>query len=612
MPERFSLGANYWSRAGATRMWSTFDEEEVREELAWARSIGLDVLRWFLYWPDLEPRPGEMAEGCWEHVHRFLDLAQEAKLGTFPTLLVGHMSGQNWDPPWRDGRDLWQDPFMLEQEEWFIGESVARLASHPAVRGWVLTNEWPLYAGHTTVPVFRHWLHRMTAAVRQRDPEGRPISVGDGLWGAMGSPNGIDIYGLWEQADLVGPHVYPEEESPLVTAMTAYEAVALARGPRPVLLEEFGTTDGFGSEASQARYYRSVLAGSLIGGAGGAWAWCLNDFELTHQAPYNHHPFELRFGLFRTDGEPKLTARAMAEFRPVADSFGTVQFDPVALVLPAFQAGELPFERGPEARVMTETARLTLRSLAGAGVNPDVVREPLPDVSGEQGRDVALDTRIERARLLLLAAPRVAEPTRKALWALAAEGRVLYLAYSDTSWFHDPERLLGVSWEGPYGVRPRLRGRHVARVEGWPEPIGFVVDDPNGLLWRRAESRGALPLAWVDEVPVVFGYRVGLGWVITSVIQVEAVDGIRLGLYKRLLELARVGPPIPIPPEGWQVGISTSGQVLVMNHNEAAGQFPGQTGDGRWLRDLSGKELSAPVGLEPHQWWHGLMPVPGP
>ena len=47
---------------------------------------------------------------------------------TVPTFLVGHMSGENWDPAWRAGRDLYSDVWMVAREAWFAAEMVRRFA----------------------------------------------------------------------------------------------------------------------------------------------------------------------------------------------------------------------------------------------------------------------------------------------------------------------------------------------------------------------------------------------------------------------------------------------------------------------------------------------------
>ena len=128
------LGANFWSRAGGPRMWSRYDGVVVRSELEVLARHGLGVTRSFCFWPDFVPEPEVLDETVAGHFADFLDAHVEAGLGTIPTLVVGHMSGENWDPPWRGGRDLYRDVWLVGQQAWLAQELAARFAPAPGRR----------------------------------------------------------------------------------------------------------------------------------------------------------------------------------------------------------------------------------------------------------------------------------------------------------------------------------------------------------------------------------------------------------------------------------------------------------------------------------------------
>ncbi len=595
----FSLGANYWSRHGGPRMWTEWDQEAVRTEIEWARQIGLDTLRFFLYWPDFEPRPGVDGEEVWERVAAFAAMCDERGLKTFPTLLVGHMSGRNWDPPWRDGRDLWTDTWMVEREESFIGRSVARLQAMPSVAGWVLTNEWPLYAGITTPSIFQAWVKRMVAAVREQDPLRRPISLGDGLWNALGSDNGIQVNLLEREVDIVGPHVYPESENAVDVAMAAYVHCAMAQGSRPVLLEEFGTTDAFGPRERQAEFYRSQLAGALMAGAKGAWSWCLTDFNLTTAMPYSHHPFELRFGLITTDGIPKATAKVMGSFASLAESFGTVEPDPIGIVIPALQTGIIPFARGPEGELMTRVASRMLRSLAQLGYNPQVIREPIPPEQGYTQEVPPLE-KLERCRALFLVAPRIGEPLRERLWEWVRAGGSLYIAYSHTYWFPDMAALLGVEREGLYNVV-----EHKESLIRYHGVVDASLGDAAGVPFISLRERGAQVLAHLDSgEPALFRWPLGQGAIYVNALGVEASPTLLPGLnsfFESYLNHIGIWPRIQLQGSVGQAAVSTQNNVFVMNHGEGILNVTPRTG---MLRDQDGSARER-IKVSSHHWWMG-------
>ena len=160
------LGANFWSRAGGPLMWSRYDASVVREELTVLADHGLTMTRSFFYWPDVMPAPRRLDEDQLARFGGFLDLHAELGLSTIPTFLVGHMSGENWDPAWRQGRDLYSDTWMVAQQAWYIRTVVQRFADHPAVAGWLISNEMPIYGMDAPTKAVTAWAELMIQAVR--------------------------------------------------------------------------------------------------------------------------------------------------------------------------------------------------------------------------------------------------------------------------------------------------------------------------------------------------------------------------------------------------------------------------------------------------------------
>jgi endo-1,4-beta-mannosidase len=318
------LGANFWSRAGGPFMWRSYDPAVVSAELRVLREHGLTMTRSFFFWPDFMPGPEVIDEEMAARFADFLDRHAELGLVTVPTFIVGHMSGQNWDPPWRAGRDLLSDVWLVGRQAWFAGQMVRRFGSHPAVAGWLASNEMPLYGGdrtpHETVAA---WVQIIRDAVRAAGGH-QPFSAGDGAWGveASGRDNGFRLADLAGLCDFLGPHVYPAGDGQIRQHYAAAWACELAGTfGRPVVLEEFGVSSDFASGPNAARYYRHVLYHSLLAGATGWIAWNNTDFDLPGQDPYRHHAFEQRFGLTDAAGTPK---PALAEMRAFAATLAAI------------------------------------------------------------------------------------------------------------------------------------------------------------------------------------------------------------------------------------------------------------------------------------------------
>lgn len=343
------LGANFWSRAGGPRMWVAYDRDVVREELAVLAEHGLNVTRSFCYWPDFVPQPGQLDEDVLARFADFLDAHLEHGLTTIPTFIVGHMSGENWDPSWRHGRDLYRDVWLVAEQAWLGEELARRFGTHPAISGWLVSNEMPLYGGPATTDEITAWARVVRNGLRAGGAT-QPLSLGDGAWGieTTGVDNGFAIRSLAPLVDFVGPHVYPMQDDQVRQFLrAAYVCELCSSFGLPVVLEEFGVSSGFSSDENAAHYYRQVLHTTLLAGSKGWLAWNNCDYdEIRHQPPYSHHLFELHFGLTDAAGRPKPQLGELARFSRVIAALGE-GWDPVAgdtaIVVPEHFETAFPF-----------------------------------------------------------------------------------------------------------------------------------------------------------------------------------------------------------------------------------------------------------------------------
>jgi endo-1,4-beta-mannosidase len=443
------LGANFWSRTGGPLMWRSYDPAVVGAELQVLREHGLTMTRSFFYWPDFMPGPDVIDEEMTARFADFLDRHAELGLTTVPTFIVGHMSGQNWDPSWRAGRDLLADVWLVGRQAWFAGQMVRRFGGHPAVAGWLVSNEMPLYGGeHAPHETVAAWAQIIGDAVRAAGGH-QPFSAGDGAWGVetSGRDNGFRLADMARLCDFLGPHVYPVGDDQIRQHYAAAWQCELAGTfGKPVVLEEFGVSSDFASGPNAARYYRHVLYHSLLAGATGWIAWNNTDYDLPGQDPYRHHAFEQRFGLTDAAGVPK---PALAEMRAFAATLRTIDAGrcaradtDTALIVPAYLDTRYPFTDPADGAHIARTLAQAYVSARLADLAPAPARES----SGIGGG----------ARLYL--APSVKQllaPTAAALERLAADGACVYLSYSagDTQWHRGPSygRL-----DETFGVRHQL------------------------------------------------------------------------------------------------------------------------------------------------------------
>jgi endo-1,4-beta-mannosidase len=469
------VGVNYWSRTGGPLMWRHYDGAVVDEELRTMRDHGVTLTRSFLYWPDFMPEESTLDPAMLERFDDFLERHAALGMHTVPAFLVGHMSGQNWDPAWRDGRDVFADASFVAQQEWYVRETTARWKDHPAVAGWLLTNEVPIYAdwpsrgiGTLDAATVTSWANTLVGAVRSAGAT-QPVSIGDGAWGVetSGADNGFRIRDLAPLVDFHGPHVYNMETDGVRQHLgAAFVCELLDIGGKPVILEEFGLTSDYVSEENAAHYYRQILHNSLLAGATGWIAWNNTDYDaLEEQEPYSHHPFEMHFGITDSEGRPKEQLREVKRFTEVLHRTDAARLHRpparAAIVVSSFLERMYPFTQPDDRTSVAVNTRQAYVAAREADLGVGLAREAdgLPD-------DCAL--------YLLPSAKQLTAPGWTRLRALAESGATVYASYFAGEHAHQR----GAWWpklDETFGVRKQLR-------YGLADPI---EDDELRMVFRR-------------------------------------------------------------------------------------------------------------------------------
>lgn len=503
------IGANFWSRTGGPRMWSRYDPGIVREELRVLHEHGLTMTRSFFYWPDFMPAPDTIDEGACDRYRDFLDAHREVGMGTIPTFIVGHMSGENWDPSWRHGRDLYTDVWMVARQAWFITELTRRFHDHPAVIGWLISNEIPIYGGEGDEEIISAWALLMVGAVRAGGGH-QPVSLGDGAWGVetTGHDSGFSSLAYGELVDFIGPHVYRMENDRVRQHLKAAFVCELAQvAGKPVIMEEFGLSSDFVSARGSASYYRQLLHSTLTAGASGWVAWNNTDFDdLREQRPYSHHPFEMHFGITDAAGAPKPPLeelRIFSEELSGTDLAG-LRRAPTAtgIIVPSCLTARYPFTTEEERALIVDASEQAYVAAKEADLAPGIVHEPEDGLAGgiESGYDLYLAPSTKQ--LAAATWPRLAE--------LARGGATVYASYcaGETTaqrgpWWTGLDSLFGVAQELTYGLNDPVEDETVEIT--FVEPLGPLPEGAT-LRFRAAgnrEARAFLPVRALDGADVV-------------------------------------------------------------------------------------------------------------
>lgn len=615
------LGANFWSRTGGPLMWRSYDGRVVREELKVLRDHGLNMTRSFFYWPDFMPEPDWVDETLVDRYADFLDAHRELGMTSVPTFIVGHMSGENWDPAWRHGRDLYGDVWLVARQAWFIRAMTARFESHPAVSGWLISNEMPIYGDPSDTDTVTSWAELVVQAVRAGGGT-QPTSLGDGAWGVevTGRDNAFSVRRTGELVDFVGPHVYPMGTDVVRQHLRAAFVCELAAvAGKPVVLEEFGLSSDFASPANAASYYRQVLHTSLLAGATGWVAWNNTDYDdLLHQDPYRHHAFEMHFGITDRNGVPKPPLQELQAFGDVLDAvdLGRCERAPTgtALVVSSYLEQAHPITDGGDAPFVFETLEQAHIAAREADIPPAFVRE-------RDGVD-------DGYRLYLVpSVKQLTAPTWFRFQELAERGATVWVSYSPGDnasqrgpWWSNTDGLFGVRNALVYGLNDPIDDDEVELR--FVERLGDL-EAGEVLTFRAAggaDARAFLPVEVIDaEIVAVDGHgrpaivrkRHGEGQAVLSTYPLEhlAAASSRVNpestcrIYSALAVEAGVTPPVTVPDPRVLVDALEHEDgtrfVWLVSESDAEVKVSPRVEQGS-LTTMDGDAVDAPVMLPPY------------
>jgi len=582
---KFLLGVNYWPRRLNIRMWRDWNEDFIREDAAKMRELGVRAVRAFIKCEDFADDYGNVKPEALEKLRRFLDILWEHGVQAFVTFLVGHMSGKNWRIPWTDFDKIYT-PEVVARTARFVEQVVSALKGHPAVAGWILSNELSLVKRASSREEALVLLKSFTEAVKKNDGR-HVVSSGDVPDSYMQeTPNVKDI------VDYVGPHLYLYDDDEVRHGYTYGALIELfsCGGLAPVILEEFGFSTHQFSEQSQAEFINEVLYTALAHEASGAFVWCFSDFPDESDPPYEWRPLELGFGIIRRDGTPKPAAAVFRRFSENLGKLESIGFNTkfrrvvhAAVVAPFYMFRDYEFIWYRNALGFWGIARILTAALTlftATGVPASVVYE----LEWE---------RFKAYKLIAMPSTVVAlSSTWRHALNYVQSGGVLYASFvRGFGWFKAGHEASTHLWSELYGIENTLRAgaygrRYTGRVQ-----VEFVKDfgpirrgerievnfpEPVYAYTARPVDSEAIAIDG-DGEPVIFAAKRGEGLAVASMIPFELTftaekfdwNSNIFKFYRALGEAASSTPPYTSTNPVVEVQTFTGGELdllIVVNH----------------------------------------------
>ena len=591
----FLLGVNYWPSSTAIHMWSDWHPEELEQDILMMKRLGMNCCRPFLFMPDFTDNKGAVRPEMLERLCEFLALCDKYEFYCMVTFIVGHMSGENWDVPWRKGRCFIRDKDVFQITQNYILTIVNAVKQYTCICSWLLSNELPNYIEETDPKEIADWTGKIISAIKEADPH-HPVSVGDGAWSPeiIGEQTGFHLRKLNAWQDFAGLHYYPRGLSPWHHTYTTAFRLALAKEwGKPVIVEEFGTSTTLCSEENQAAYYRSVFYSALINDAQGALGWCLNDFDFMDERPYSHHPFEEHFGIVRTDKSLKPAANEFSTFSEMITDLSEFEKftdqKPVGLFIPSNYYYEYPFQFQPGFKQWYDLYLETFSLLKRANLDVRMIIEPAQELEkqGQYSHELSLNPE----EIPLLVIPRMKLMTKRfrvELENYIQKGGSLYFSFAHDSWVPKWDKLAGIDMDCKFGI-PDFYPEETIKIKVSESKKRINIDNTFQIpLLNTDPEYGYCPvlktsadtiLEYNCHSPFLLRHSMGKGSVWFSPFPLEMLSLAsqqdewkrELGqMYKSIYKSLNSKTLFSLEGEGLEMGIWKKGsqyQILLFNHN---------------------------------------------
>ena len=580
-------------------MWSNWKPQEYEEDIQRMRSLGMNLCRFFLFMPDFMPEEKSVDPLMIERLQTFLEICESHNMYSMPSFFVGHMSGEDWDVPWRNNRDFITNRDMISAEKYYIKEVVKKTKNYSHIIGWLLSNELPNYIEQKNPYKIANWTDEIINTIKSLDPE-RPVSIGDGAWAPeiTSKQSGFPLSLVNKYQDFVGLHYYPRGGDKWRHSFTTAFRLRMAENwHKPVFVEEVGTSTTLCSEQNQALYYRSVLYSSLINNSFGTIGWCLNDFDFEDKRPYSHHPFEERFGIVKTNKTIKPAGKEFKNFSRISSEICSKEYEKqennIGLLIPSYFYTEYPYMFEPHFKHWYEFYLETFSLLKRGGLDVECIFEPPVKIDDEERIKPEIK-KLDPGKYPLLFAPRLKLFTKK-YWQKVVDyvkkGGTLYASFANDSWVLDWHKVAGIDMDCKFGVpdyrqEPELE---IKSVQNWGEFIKdqkFILEtgnkDPELGYCKLNNASGDVLLKDQYDHPVLTVNRYGKGKVYFSVYPLEMISlkiknsqkvkNNIIRIYRSIFQEVYTGDNIQLIANSIEKGVwrnreDGSYKIIMFNHN---------------------------------------------
>ena len=380
----FPVGVDYHPGSVGVRWLQAWRPEEIAADLDGMAAAGLDCVRVFVYWADVEPALGHHDPEVLDRLRQFGALAAERRIGVVASVLTVWMNGQRFLPPWFGDRDLWRDRDVVDRAEAVAAAVAKAFAGSGADLVYDLGDEIPNVDPRSYELSRREvaaWQERLANAIRRAHP-GAPVLQANEPSAVFarhpfGPDNlaGLDLAGL-HGFPLWGPASIAGHSSPLASRLVPF-LVRYARAHGAVLVDEIGAY--LASHQVKADHLRATLPAAAAAGAAGVIAWSWTDITAPGR-PFDERPSERTTGVTDSAGRPRPALAVLSDLaRQTPDLWSRAEIPPAPVALFVSERARTPEQTYLQSASPDGVALFHADVLASRAQLPtEIVREPRP------------------------------------------------------------------------------------------------------------------------------------------------------------------------------------------------------------------------------------------
>jgi endo-1,4-beta-mannosidase len=346
------FGYNYHPSESGCYYWTNWNYDEINNDFRIMSENGMDIVRFFIFWTQFEKQEGNYDDVLFERLHLFVKTAKRYGLMCLPSILTIWMNGQLFDLPWRKGRSLWSDAYMIDKQAEFIQRVVDRIKNCGNIFAYDLGDEM-LHIHTNEIETLdknqaMYWLTRMSKAVRFSDPTAKMIMSNDYL--VLLAGRGMNIQTISGYTDYAALHGFPNWSPFNLASNRSFASllytpflVKVAKLYGLPFVDEFGLYGS--SEGIRADYVFTVGISCWLQGAEGLVAWCWKDFSTINE-PYYSNPVEASMGFYKADGAAKISADKFIQCKEWIRQLNGFDADPakIAVYIPNYTGQSIDYE----------------------------------------------------------------------------------------------------------------------------------------------------------------------------------------------------------------------------------------------------------------------------